>query len=467
MKKFILYLFVLTAFQLVSFNAISQTNYYGVSGNMVSGDFDNDGLLDDIAAFNTADELPALKLWTARNGWIEESEANCRLPFDFLSPKSLNSKIVAGDFDNDGFIDDIASIYEIGEDKTALTVWINQEGEFTPTRWWYGGDFNANKVTQTIVVGDFDKDGFVDDIAAFYDYDQSKTKVFVWKSDGKKFGWPETWWVGNDFNATRIQGTTVVGDFDHDGFKNDIAALYNYADDYCKIFVWTPNNNGFNWPYTWFKQDKFATGNAKNNVVAGDFNKNGYVDNIAALYRADEYASSILVFEKGDKGFETPNTWWYGNDEATTTQMRLVSADVNNNSKYDQITGLSISGNDAVLATWTAQNRSFTLPESNWTGVALSLEDCEENGGCLPNNLISSIKLYPNPNQGHFTVEIPKLVESNVDVTLYNVLGVQVMKLQAVSGQNLPIQMDNYKTGTYMLQITGKDFSVNQNFIVE
>jgi hypothetical protein len=147
--------------------------------------------------------------------------------------------------------------------------------------------------------------------------------------------------------------------------------------------------------------------------------------------------------------------------------MRLVSADVNNNSKCDQITGLSISGNDAVLATWTAQNRAFTLPESNWTGLALSLEDCEENGGCLPNTTLKNCNLYPNPNKGHFTVEIPKSVETEVDVTLYNVLGVQVMKLQAKSGQNLPIQMDNFKTGTYLLQITGKDFSVNQNFIVE
>ena len=467
MKKTIPFLFILAAFQLVTGNANSQTNYYGTSGNMVAGDFDNDGNADDIAAFNTSSELPILTLWTSKNGFINETVAKCSLPFDFLSPASLNSKIVAGDFDNDGFIDDIASIYEIGDDKTALTVWINQKGEFTPTRWWYGSDFNANKVAQTIVVGDFDNDGFVDDIAAFYDYDQAKTNLFVWKSDGKKFDWPGTWWVGNDFNAARIQGSVVVGDFDHDGVKNDIAALYNYADDYCKIFVWIPKNNKFNWPYTWFAQDKFAAGKAKNNIIAGDFNNNGYVDNIAALYGSDENTSSILVFEKGKNGFDAPSTWWYGNDEASTTHMRLVAADVNNNSKHDQITGLSISGADVVLATWTALNRSFTLPENSWNGVALSREDCEKDGGCLPKNIIDNFKLYPNPNKGAFNVEIPKSVESRVDVTLYNVLGIQVMKLQAESGQNLPIQMDNFKTGTYLLQITGKDFSVNKNFIVE
>jgi hypothetical protein len=35
----------------------------------------------------------------------------------------LNEKIVAGDFDHDGFMDDLAGIYSIGVDKTSFTVW--------------------------------------------------------------------------------------------------------------------------------------------------------------------------------------------------------------------------------------------------------------------------------------------------------------------------------------------------------
>jgi len=467
MKKFKQHVFIIAVTQFIVFQSFSQTNYYGVSGNMVAGDFDNDGLLDDIAAFNTSDELPILNLWTAKNELITETEARCRLPFDFLSPKSLNSKIVAGDFDNDGFIDDIASIYEIGENKTALTVWINNKGEFTPSRWWYGTDFDANQVDQTIVAGDFDKDGFVDDIAAFYNYEQSQTKVFVWKSDAKKFDWPGTWWIGNDFNSTRIKGSIVVGDFDHDGFKNDIAALYNYADDYCKIFVWTTNNNSFNWPYTWFAQENFKVENAKDNVIAGDFNNNGFVDNIAALYSPDESTTSIIVFEKSNQNFESPTSWWYGNGEALKTKMRLVSVDFNNNLKSDQITGLSISGNEAALATWTAQNHSFSLPENNWKGTSLAIEDCDKNGGCLTNLEAENCKLYPNPNYGNFTIEIPNTNDNLVSVKIFNVLGNQIMQLQTQPGQALPIQMDVFKTGTYMIQITGNDFTLNKNFVVE
>lgn len=467
MKKHIHFILILALPFLINTQAFSQTNYYGVSGNMISGDFDNDGLIDDIAAFNTSGELPVLNLWNSNDGWIDESQATCRLPFDFLSSKSLNSKIVAGDFDNDGFIDDIAAIYEIGLNQTSLTVWLNNEGEYTPQRWWYGGDFDANQVAQTIVAGDFDNDGFIDDIAAFYDYEQKTTKVFVWNSDGTKFAWPGTWWIGNDFNATRIQGTMVAGDFDHDGFQDDIAALYNYTDDFCKIFVWTTTKNKFNWPYTWFAEADFAAGNAKNNVIAGDFNKNGFVDNIAALYKSDESTSSILVFERSQHGFDAPTTWWYGTHEATTTNMRLVSADINSNSKADQISGLSIVGNEATLATWTADNNIFILPENNWQGIALALEDCEKEGGCLPNSLAGDLNLYPNPSNGQFTVELPATNDMEVDVVVFNILGSQVLNLKSQSGITLPMQMDDFKAGTYVIQITGRDFTLKQNFIIE
>ncbi|MDA3892170.1 MAG: T9SS type A sorting domain-containing protein [Salinivirgaceae bacterium] len=467
MKKFTLLTLAIACLQIVSFHGFSQINYHGVSGNMISGDFDNDGLKDDIAAFNTSGDLPVLQLWTSDNGWVNEQEAKCRLPFDYLEAKSLNSKIVSGDFDNDGFHDDIAAIYEIELNKTCITVWTYNDGEFIPQRWWFGGDFDASQVGQTIVAGDFDRDGFIDDIAAFYDYEQKRTKVFVWKSDGNKFTWPGTWWVGNDFNSTRIQGTMVAGDFNHDGYHDDIAALYNYIDDYTKIFVWTTNKNKFNWPYTWFAMENFAAGKAKNNVIAGDFNNNGFVDNIAALYSNDEYASSILVFERNNRGFNQPDIWWYGNDEANTHRMRLVSADFNSNNLNDQITGLSIIDNDASLATWTAENRSFTLPEKSWEDITLDIEDCNENGGCLSSIKTGDFNLYPNPNKGKFTIDVPKAKDDNLNIVVYNVLGSQVLNLKAKPGIALAIELQEFKSGTYMLIITGRDFTMNESFVVE
>jgi len=458
MKKHLLYI---ASIVVLSFSSIAQENFQGVSGNMVVGDFDNDNIIDDIAAFNTAENIPVLQIWESNNGFVTKQNAKCRMPFDFLNASSLNSKIVSGDFDNDGYIDDIASIYEISLNKTSVTVWINNSGEFTPQRWWYGGDFDANQVEQTIVSGDFDNDGYVDDIAAFYNYNQKKTKVYVWKSNGKQFSWPGTWWTGNDFNSVKIQGTTVSGDFDHDRFIDDIASLYNYDDGYCKIFVWTSTKNRFKWPYTYFKQKDFNVSNVKNSIVSGDFNNNGYVDNIAAFYNNGENSSSIIVFEKENGRFGEPAEWWYGNNKNVTTKTRLVAGDFDENSAINNIMGLAIDNNKASLIKWTAINNSFTVPEDVWKGEVLS----EKENKTFANN--KELNLYPSPNNGHFTVDIPNSDDEYLTVTIINSLGSKIKSFQTKSGVSLPVNIDNITTGTYIIQITGSNFTLNKNFIIE
>jgi hypothetical protein len=457
MKKHLIYLAGVT---IMAFSSIAQENLYGVSGNMVTGDFDNDNIVDDIAAFNTSGDIPVLQIWESDNGFVTKKNAKCRLPFDFLTPQSLNSKIVSGDFDNDGYIDDIASIYEIGLNKTSITVWINNSGEFTPQRWWYGGDFDANQVEQTIVSGDFDNDGFIDDIAAFYNYDQKQTKIYVWKSNGKQFAWPGTWWIGNDFNSTKIQGTTVSGDFDHDGFIDDIASLYNYNDGYCKIFVWNSTKNNFVWPHTYFSQKNFNADNIKNSVVSGDFNNNGFIDNIAAFYSNDENLSSIIVFEKNNGKFTEPAEWWYGSNENIITKTRLVAGDFNGNNTFDNIMGLAINNENAVLIKWTAQNNSFTVPDNVWKSSVLSVKE----NASLANN--SKLNLYPIPNNGHFTVDIPNSDDKYLTVTIINSLGIKVKNIQTKPGVSLPVVLDDITPGTYIIQITGNYLTLNKSFII-
>ena len=467
MRKFIRLLTIFAIMQIVTFQVFSQINYNGVSGNMVVGDFDNNKIADDIAAFNTTEGLPTLTLWTSDNSFVSEQKANYNLPSDYTNNSALNSKLVAGDFDNDGFLDDIAAIYEIGYDKTSITVWINNDGVFTPKRWWYGNDFDANQVDQTIVAGDFDHDGFVDDIAAFYNYDQIKTKVYVWKSNGNEFSWPGTWWTGNDFNSTNIKGSIVVGDFNHDGYRDDIATLYNYLDDYCKIFVWSPKNGKFSWPYTWFSQENFAVSNVKNSVIAGDFNNNGFVDNIAAFQLTENNTSSIIVFERDKHGFAYPDTWWYGDNEATTTSMRLVATNFDNSNNPNQITGLSIDNNIAELKTWSSSNNTFTLPETKWQGTSTKTSSSVNNNNSFTDNISKELNLYPNPNNGEFTIDIPQSDNSVVDITIYNVLGCEIMKFNAQAGTTMPVLMSDMEKGSYFIQITGADFTVNKNFIIK
>jgi hypothetical protein len=157
----------------------------------------------------------------------------------------------------------------------------------------------------------------------------------------------------------------------------------------------------------------------------------------------------------------------YGANEATTANMRLVAADLNKNKGNDQFTGLMLTGEKAALTTWTAENNKFTLPEEVWQGVALSSSDCKQKGGCLPNEMPGCATVYPNPSNGLFTIEIPKTNNDLVSVKISDVLGRQVLNIQAQSGQLLPVNLSDFKMGTYVVQITGSDINLKQNIVIQ
>jgi len=165
----------------------------------LAGDFDRDGLTDDVAIFR-----PTNDYWYFdydHDGDADESNG----PWGFGVARPL-----AGDFDRDGFIDDVALFND------------------TLSWWCYDYDHdNADGICDEVVqdwgeetdrpvAGDWDRDGFVDDVAVFrwmnhycyYDYDHDGT------TDEEHWHW------------TTENGLPVAGDFDRDGYVDDLA-LYD------------------------------------------------------------------------------------------------------------------------------------------------------------------------------------------------------------------------------------------------
>src|SRR6185436_16090889 len=80
-------------------------------------------------------------------------------------------------------------------------------------------DFGTNSGWTSQVVGDFDSDGFQDDIANFH---PSNGNWWVSLGNGSKF--TTTQWA--DFGTNSGWTSQIVGDFDSDGFLNDIANFH-------------------------------------------------------------------------------------------------------------------------------------------------------------------------------------------------------------------------------------------------
>lgn len=107
--------------------------------------------------------------------------------------------------------------------------------------------YDAAKITNRTIAGDFDNDGYVDDIAAFYDYGYIspivgyETKIHVWLRNEPS----NLLYTGaggyrdlTGYNANSVTGRVVSGDFINDGHNNDIGAFYNAGTGDTRLHTW-------------------------------------------------------------------------------------------------------------------------------------------------------------------------------------------------------------------------------------
>jgi hypothetical protein len=118
------------------------------------------------------------------------------------------------------------------------------------------------------LIGDFDRDGSTDDIAiyrpseisVYFDFDADESVDAVMRKD-----------VGGK------EDQFVVGDFDQDGYLNDIGTFKPFGRWYFGTFLYNPDNKTMTWLTSIPSMDWGLKGDL---ALAGDFDENGYADNI-------------------------------------------------------------------------------------------------------------------------------------------------------------------------------------------
>ena len=223
----------------------------------------------------------------------------------------ITKRTVSGDFNGDG-IDDVAGIYYYGNGETRIFTWLSNGKDFSLNwNYWYTkSGFNADKMTGRVVAGDFNGDG-KDDICAFYDYGKGECRSFVWESADNSFNlkW-DKWYMKKGFSADRITNRVVAGDFNSDG-KDDICAFYDYGKGECRAFVYNNMNGKFSlsWNY-WYMKSGFSASNITNRVVAGDFNNDNRTD-ICAFYDYGKGLARAFVWHSWGSNMTLNWNYWY------------------------------------------------------------------------------------------------------------------------------------------------------------
>ncbi|MEM7332676.1 MAG: serine hydrolase domain-containing protein [Chloroflexota bacterium] len=228
---------------------------WGKAGDTpVVGDFDQDGLVNDIVAFRSS----------AAN-WYINYDADSSGDQTVLNWGTCGDKPVVGDFDRDGFSDDLA-LFRDDTGQWFFDTDLDGVNDFVINGW-------GTKFDQP-VAGDFDGDGFDDDVALFrgsngrwyFDFD------FTGNTDVEMGPW--------GLNGDRA----IAGDFDDDGSRDDIG-LYRGTN---QTLYFDYNGNGN------VDDSRANAGQRKDIPIAGDFNADGLVNGIGMVRSTSPSLAALL-----------------------------------------------------------------------------------------------------------------------------------------------------------------------------
>lgn len=288
------------------------------------------------------------------------------------NPNQITNSVVTGDFDRDGSNDDIAAFYDNGDGTVNIHVWNTSGSEnafkYSGGTGWWAGTYNLSKVSDRIVAGDFDRDGYEDDIAAVYDVGVNQTRIDVWTSTGSAFNNPSTWWsVGSSYNASKVNGRVLSGDFDKDGKNDDIAAFYDNGGTSTTIHTWLSNGSSFLYSGSsgwWNVSSGYDCNKITDRVVRGDFNRDGFDGDIAAFYDNGGSSTTIHVWITSGTNFSYSggSGWWNvaSGYIASKTTGKVIAGDFDNDNKYDDLAAFYDNGSSSTnLHVWTSTGTSL------------------------------------------------------------------------------------------------------------
>ena len=248
----------------------------------------------------------------------------------------FSSKILNGDFNNDGYIDaflltgmDAAGCNNCRTPLIPLYILTNQRGNGFKV-----DSLNYVGAWYTGCSGDIDMDGDLDIITFTIDHNDGKTnKTFL--NDGKG-----NFTVKNsDIDKLPFTDISELIDMNNDGYPdlviNDNTNTPPYT-KYVRIF-WNDKQGNF----TLLNSNSFVLSSNMflNQLLAYDFDKDGYYEIILTLFHNTDNGSEIRIFKtKDNKIFTDASSQFFSDNKLTTVvplQGYLSISDIDNNGFID------------------------------------------------------------------------------------------------------------------------------------
>jgi hypothetical protein len=300
----------------------SPFNIGGRANQMVVGDFNGDGKLDLAASEFSGSQLSVF----LGNGNGSFSAA----PGSPYALAGNGASLGVGDFNGDGKLDLVASVYNSGNVYLFLG---NGNGTFNAAP---GSPFAGGAGSYTGATGDFNNDGKLDFVKS--NYTNPNVSVLLGNGAGGLALAP-----GSPINYAGASQTlaVAVADFNGDG-KMDLAVC-NYGSNTISILL--GNGDG---TFTQAAGSPIVTASNPYDIAAADFNGDGKMDLVVANYNANNGYLTFL-YGNGDGTFSNRDNLNFFPLGITSGLTAVTTGDFNGDGAPDVAAGFYNGSNNVVV----------------------------------------------------------------------------------------------------------------------
>ncbi|MGZ4987464.1 MAG: GH25 family lysozyme [Limisphaerales bacterium] len=268
-----------------------------VGENVVSGDFNGDGLTDIATAYQYSDG--SMRIHVFLNGDI--TSAGTWFTSGAFTMANVAGRMVAGDFNGDGK-DDIAMMYDTGGGHMNIYRFFSTGSSFNAETDTYPNGYTLSNVGDNVAAADVNGDG-KDDIIAAYQYPDGTMHLHVFFNGDGRVG-ASTWFTSGPFNLDAVNGRMVGGDFDGNG-KGDVAMLYDTGGS---MIAFRFLSSGTAFSYDQASLSGYDLTQVGKNVAAGKITAGGTTD-IVAAYQYPDGTMRLHTFINGNS--YSGSAGWY------------------------------------------------------------------------------------------------------------------------------------------------------------
>ena len=179
--------------------------WIGPTTDLLSGDFNGDDLTDLVVLSTDGSCASYIQVFLSTGEALTLAATDLWWNFS-EGCTGVETRAVLGDFDGDGLTDDLAFFYTDGSDGYRISVLRFEDDSFVQgqaSRWWDEDPSPPLTNPQAVLPGDFNNDGLTD-LAVLSDDGGCTASLIMLESQGDAFESSE-WWSGEDYCAGRVR----------------------------------------------------------------------------------------------------------------------------------------------------------------------------------------------------------------------------------------------------------------------